>query len=321
MTTQDREARGGGRLSWRRGRVPAVVAVTVAVLMAFPGVLPNTVGRLGSMLETFLPWAGLAVPVLLVLALLRRSAVALVALVLPSAVWAGVFGARLLPAGQAAAHDLTVLQHNVNDENPDPEGTARALAGAGADLIALEELTPGALRGYQAALAPDHPYHAVVGSVGLWSRYPLADPGPVDIRPAEVEGDWNRGLRAIVRTPYGDLAAYVAHLPSVRIRLPDGFASAWRDESAAKLGAALAAEKLDRIVLMGDLNSTLDDRGLAPVAARLTPADEGFGFTWPAAFPMARIDHVMTRAAAPVTTWTLPATGSDHLPVMARIKL
>ncbi|TXK34831.1 endonuclease/exonuclease/phosphatase family protein [Nonomuraea sp. C10] len=319
MSAQDRNA--GGGMSWTRGRVLAAVAVVVAVLTAFPGVLPNTVGRLGSLLETFRPWAGLAVPVLLVLALLRRSALALVALVLPSAVWGGLFGARLLPAGQGAAHDLTVLQHNVNDENPDPEGTARALAGAGADLIALEELTPGTRPVYETVLAPDHPHHVVVGSVGLWSRHPLTASGPVDIRPAEVGGDWSRGLRATVRTPYGDLAAYVAHLPSVRIRLPDGFGSAWRDESAGELGAALAAEKLDRIVLMGDLNSTLDDRGLAPVTSRLTPADEGFGFTWPVALPLARIDHVMTRAATPVTTWTLPATGSDHLPVMARIKL
>ncbi|MEU8251053.1 endonuclease/exonuclease/phosphatase family protein [Nonomuraea sp. NPDC048916] len=318
----DRRRGGGpGRTSWSRGRVLASVAVLLAGLLAFPGVVPNTVGNLGSLLETFLPWGGLAVPVLMVLALLRRSATAMVSLVLPAAVWAALFGERLPPADQGAAHDLTVLQHNVSDENPDPGGTARALAQAGADLIALEELTPDALPVYEAVLAPGHPYHAVVGTVGLWSRHPLADSRPVDIKPAEVGGDWSRGLRSTVRTPSGDIAVYVAHLPSVRIRLPDGFGSGWRDESAAALGAAIAAERLDRIVLLGDLNSTLDDRGLAPVTSRMTPAEEGFGFSWPAAFPIARIDHVMTRAATPVTTWTLPATGSDHLPVAAHIKL
>ncbi|MFD1539736.1 endonuclease/exonuclease/phosphatase family protein [Nonomuraea guangzhouensis] len=307
--------------SWTRGRGLAAVAVLVAALLAFPGVVPNTVGNLGSLLETFLPWGGLAVPVLTVLALLRRSAIAMVSLALLAAVWAALFGARLLPADRGTAHDLTVLQHNVNDENPDPEGTARALAQAGADLIALEELTPDILPVYEAALSPGHPHHAVVGTVGLWSRYPLADSRPVDIRPVGVEGDWSRGLRSTARTPSGDLAVYVAHLPSVRIRLPDGFGTGRRDESAAALGAAIAAEELDRIVLLGDFNSTLDDRGLAPVTSRMTPAEEGFGFSWPAAFPMARIDHVMTRAATPVTTWTLPATGSDHLAVAARIKL
>ncbi|MFG3439391.1 endonuclease/exonuclease/phosphatase family protein [Nonomuraea sp. NPDC047897] len=294
----------------------------VAVLLAFPGVVPNAWGNLGSLLETFRPWGGLAVPVLMILALLRRSAIAMVSLALPAAVWAGLFGARLLPAaGQAAAHDLTVLQHNVSDDNPDPTGTARALAQAGADLVALEELTPVALPVYRAVLAPGLPHHTVVGTVGLWSRHPLGDSRPVDIRPADVRGDWNRGLRSTVRTPSGDVAVYVAHLPSVRIRLPDGFDSAWRDESAAALGAAVAAEKLDKIVLLGDFNSALDDRGLAPLTSRLRPAEEGFGFSWPAAFPVARIDHVMTRAAAPVTIWTLPATGSDHLAVAARIKL
>ncbi|TMR92729.1 endonuclease/exonuclease/phosphatase family protein [Nonomuraea basaltis] len=316
--------RGGdvpARTTWTGGRVLASVAMLVAGLLAFPGVVPNTVGNLGSLLETFLPWGGLAVPVLLVLALLRRSATAMASLVLPAAVWATLFGERLLPADRGAAHDLTVLQHNVSDENPDPEGTARALAQAGADLIALEELMPDALPVYEAALAPGHPHHAVVGTVGLWSRYPLADSRPVDIRPLDVGGDWNRGMRSTVRTPSGDMAVYVAHLPSIRIRLPDGFGSGWRDESAAALGAAIAAEELNRIVLLGDFNSTLDDRGLAPVTSRMTPAEEGFGFSWPAAFPIARIDHVMTRAATPVTTWTLPATGSDHLPVAARIKL
>ncbi|GAA3444589.1 endonuclease/exonuclease/phosphatase family protein [Planomonospora venezuelensis] len=291
----------------------------LAVLLAFPGVVPNAVGNLGSLLETFLPWVGLAVPVLMVLALLRRSTVAMVSLTLPAAVWAVLFGGRLLPADQGAAHDLTVLQHNVGDENPDPGGTARALARAGADLIALEELTPGALPVYEAVLAPGHPHHAVVGTVGLWSRYPLADSRPVDIRPAGVGGDWNRGMRSTVRAPSGDMAVYVVHLPSVRIRLPDGFGSAWRDESAAALGAAVAEEELDRIILLGDFNGTLDDRGLTPVTSRTTPAEGGFGFSWPAALPVARIDHVMTRGATPVATWTLPATGSDHLPVAARI--
>lgn len=297
------------------------MAVLVAVLLAFPGVVPNALGNLGSLLETFLPWAGLAVPVLMVLALLRRSAIAMVSLVLPAAVWAGLFGERLLPAGQGPAHDLTVLQHNVSDENPDPEGTARALARTGADLVALEEVTPDALPVYEAALAPGLPHHAVVGTVGLWSRFPLEGSRPVDIRPADVRGDWSRGLRSTLRTPSGDVAVYVAHLPSVRIRLRDGFDSGRRDESAAALGAAVAAEELDSIILLGDFNSTLDDRGLAPVTSRLTPAEDGFGFTWPTAFPLARIDHVMTRAATPVTTWTLPATGSDHLAVAARIKL
>lgn len=293
----------------------------VAGLTAFPAVVPNTVGNLGSLLETFLPWAGLAVPVLLGLALLRRSALAAVSLVLPMAVWIAVFGGRVPPADREAAGDLTVLQHNVGEENPDHEGTALAVARAGADLVALEELTPDALPVYEEALASGHPHRAVVGTVGLWSRYPLVGSRPVDIRPADVGPDWNRGLRVTARTPHGEVAVYVAHLPSIRIRPQDGFGSGRRDESATRLGAAVASEALDRVVLLGDLNGTLDDRGLDPLTSRLVSTRRGFGFSWPAAFPLARIDHVMTRAATPVAAWTLPATGSDHLPLMARVDL
>ncbi|GAA3020210.1 endonuclease/exonuclease/phosphatase family protein [Streptosporangium longisporum] len=295
--------------------------MAVAVLMAFPGVVPNTVGNLGSLLETFLPWAGLAVPVLLGPVLLRRSALATVSLVLPAVVWVVVFGGRSLPADREAAGDLTVLQHNVGEENPDHTGTARALARAGADLVALEELTPAVRPAYERVLASGHPHRAVAGTVGLWSRYPLTDARPVDIRPAGVGPDWNRGLRVTARTPQGDVAVYVAHLPSIRIRPSDGFGSGRRDQSAAALGRAVASESLDRVVLLGDLNGTLDDRGLAPLTSRLVSTRNGFAFSWPAAFPLARIDHVMTRGATPVAAWTLPATGSDHLPLMARVDL
>lgn len=297
--------------------------------MAFHRLVPNAVGNLGSLLETFLPWTGLAVPVLAVAALLRRSALALVALVLPASVWLGLFHRAVVPwdRGPAEGTDdtaITVVQHNAGDENRDPTGTARAVAAAGPDLVALQELLPAALPAYEAVLAPDRPHHVAVGTVGLWSKYPLVDSRPLDIRPAGVGPGWNRGLRTTARTPYGDVAVYVVHLPSVRVR-PSGFDTVRRDESAALLGAALRAEELPRVILLGDLNGTLDDRGLAPVLDRSDStgegATEGFAFSWPASFPLARIDHVLARSATVVGLRTLPATGSDHLPVAARIVL
>ncbi|MFF1695299.1 endonuclease/exonuclease/phosphatase family protein [Streptomyces sp. NPDC058257] len=308
-----------GRSPWARGRILASLAVVTAALLAFHSAVPNTVGRFGSLLETFLPWLGLTVPLLLALALLRRSAIALVALLLPAAVWGGLFGGRVA-AGDHGAHDVTAVQHNVSDVNADPSGTARALIDAAPDLVALEELTPSALPVYERSLAPEYPHRAVRGTVGLWSKYPLSDVRAVDIRPEGVGESWNRGMRAKARTPWGDIAVYVAHLPSVRVRW-HGLSSGRRDESAGLLGAALAAEKLDRVILLGDLNSTVDDRGLAPVTTRLDSVGRKFAFSWPAAFPVSRIDHIMTRAATVTHVRTLPATGSDHLPVAAGIVL
>ncbi|APU44120.1 endonuclease/exonuclease/phosphatase family protein [Streptomyces sp. TN58] len=302
-----------------RGRLLAALALLTAAVLVFHSAVPNAVGRLGSLLEAFLPWAGLAVPLLLVAALVRRSALATAATLLPSLAWLGLFGGLLLPAEDGPA-DLTVVQHNVSDENRDPSGTAAALADAAPDLIALEELTASALPAYTQALASRYPHHAVEGTVGLWSRYPLTGVRRLDIRPAAIGEDWSRGLRAGVSTPRGEVAVYVAHLPSVRIR-PSGFATQLRDESARLLGAAVAAEPVARVVLLGDLNGTVYDRGLAPLTSRMEVPRRGFALSWPASFPVSRIDQVLARSASVSDIRTLPATGSDHLPVVARITL
>ncbi|MFD8964381.1 endonuclease/exonuclease/phosphatase family protein [Streptomyces sp. NPDC059568] len=308
------------RSVWARGRVLAVLAVLTAGLLAFHRAVPNSVGSLGSLLEAFLPWLGLVVVVLFGLALLRRSAVAPAALLLPVAAWTYLFGGLLLPVAEPGAYDLLVVQHNVSDENTDPAGTARALADAEPDLIALEELVRPALAVYEETLAPDYPYHTVHGTVGLWSKHPLTGTRLLDIKPQGIAEAWSRGLRTVVHTPRGEIAAYVAHLPSVRVRA-SGLASSWRDESAGLLGKAVAAEELRTVILLGDLNSTVDDRALASLTSRMNVAERGFAFSFPAAFPLARIDQVMARSATVGHIRTLPATGSDHLPVAARITL
>ncbi|MET9096108.1 endonuclease/exonuclease/phosphatase family protein [Streptomyces cyaneofuscatus] len=298
----------------------AGLAVALAGVMAFHRVIPNSPGRVGSLVESFLPWSGVVVVLLFVVALVRRSGVGLVALLLPVGVWVQGFGELLLPAPDVGARELVVVQHNVSDENPDPAGTARALLAAGGDLVALEELVGPALGVYEDVLGADYPHHVVHGTVGIWSKYPIEEGKLVDIRPRAFDVGWSRGLRALVRTPYGDVAAYVAHLPSVRVGVR-GLASSPRDESARMLGDIVRGEKVRAVILMGDLNSTVDDRGLHPLTSQLNVAERGFAFSYPAALPVARIDQVLARSAGVSHIRTLPATGSDHLPVAARVTL
>ncbi|WP_406275177.1 endonuclease/exonuclease/phosphatase family protein [Actinacidiphila glaucinigra] len=302
---------------WRRGRLPAALAAVAALVTLGHAHVPDGAGHLGSLLETFLPWSGLAVPLLLLCALLRRSATAAVAVLLPAIVWCSLFGGTLADK-RASGGDLTVVTHNANEENPDPARTARALAASGADLVAIEELGDNAAA-YGAVLRAGHPYHSVRGTVGLWSRYPLADARTVDIAP------WPRALRATVRTPKGPVAVYVAHLLSVRFTPLYGFGTGRRDTAARALAAALRAEPLPRTLLMGDFNGTTDDGALSAVTSQLRSAQAesgaGFGLSWPASFPVARIDHILVRGMEPRSAWTLPATGSDHLPVAASIRL
>ncbi|MEU9028242.1 endonuclease/exonuclease/phosphatase family protein [Streptomyces sp. NPDC048383] len=304
---------------WKRGIVTASLAALTSLVMIFHADLPNDIGNLGSLIETFLPWLGLMVPVLLVAAVLRKSATALISILLTTVVWANLFGG-LVTDKSGSGGNLMVATHNVDADNLDPLGTAESVAKSRADVLALTELKASAVPVYEKALAGTYKYHAVEGTVGVWSKYPLTSSKPVDIRLG-----WTRAMRTTVAGPTGDIGVYIAHLPSVRVKLNAGFTANQRDNSADALGAALASEPLRKVILLGDLNGTMNDRALSEVTSQMRStqgaAGDGFGFSWPAQFPMARIDQIMVRGMKPEASWTLPRTGSDHLPVAARLSV
>ncbi|MGA4837491.1 endonuclease/exonuclease/phosphatase family protein [Streptomyces sp. G45] len=316
---------------WKRGPVPTALAALLGLTLLLHARIPGTHG-IGSLVESFLPWFGLFVPVLLAAALWRRSASAVVALVLPVAVWLHLFGGLLVDKSRPGS-DLTVVSHNVNADNADPVGTARDLAASGADVLALVEMTEEAQVTYAKELAKAYPHHTVRGTVGLWSKLPLSGTRTVDTerhqgpptgaRPVVWRAADPRALRTTVATEQGPLAVYVAHLGSVRVNPRAGFATANRDGGARALAAAVAAERNERVVLLGDLNGTMDDRAFDGLTSRLRStqkaAGNGFGFSWPASFPMVRIDEILVRGVEPRSSWVLPRTGSDHLPVAAGI--
>ena len=317
---------------WKRGPVLAALALMLGLFMLLHAKIPNRIGNFGSLVETFLPWFGLFIPVLLAGALWRRSASAVAALLLPVMVWLNLFGGLLSDKSHPGG-DLTVVSHNVRADNPDPAGTARDLAASGADVLALEEITPQARGTYEKVLAKAYRYHTVLGTVGLWSKLPLSETKPVDIetdygplaatKSADVKLAYNRALRTTVATHRGPLAVYVAHLGSARVNPRAGFSTDSRDRGAQALGKAVAAERNKRVVLLGDLNGTTDDRAFAGLTSQMRSAQDeagdGFGFSWPAEFPVARIDQILVRGVKPESSWVLPATGSDHLPVAAGI--
>jgi len=302
---------------WRRGRLLAVLAVLLGLALFLHSEVPNAIGNLGSLWETFLPWGGLLVPVLLVLALLRRSVLALVALLVPTLIWLNLFAGQFT-SKSGTGGDLTVVTHNVNADNADPVGTARQLSRSGADIVALEEVAAGQEGEYAKGLSRSYPHHKVLGTVGLWSKYPMKDTKAVDIKMG-----WPRAMRSTVETPKGDIGVYTAHLPSVRVQFQSGFTAGQRDASAAALGDAIADDRTGRVLLLGDLNGTMNDRSLAPVTSQMRStqgaAGDGPGFSWPASFPMARIDQIMVKGLKPVSSRTLHSTGSDHLPVEASL--
>ncbi|MFJ2767048.1 endonuclease/exonuclease/phosphatase family protein [Streptomyces sp. NPDC087300] len=295
-------------------------AFLLAGLLAFPGVVPNTPGHLGSLVETALPWFGVGIPLLVLAAAVRRSRTGLAAALVPATVWAALFGPALLPEQGASQADLKVLTLNVGGDRTAPREVARQVTGTHADVVALEKVPGPAMKEYEKRLGAAYPHHVTRNTLGLWSRYPLKG-----VEALNLGGAWPHALRAVARTPGGDTAVYAVRLPSVRVTPGKGFAVRDRDASAAELAERIGADPVRRVVLLGDLNGSLRDRGLAPLTRDLTDAREragrGPGFTWPAAFPVVRIDHVLTRGLEATGSEVLPDLGSDHRPVLTGLRL
>ncbi|MFJ7420575.1 endonuclease/exonuclease/phosphatase family protein [Streptomyces uncialis] len=313
---EDIGARTARRWSVRpwRGAWLAVAGALCGALPLAHSLVPNSLGNLGSLVETFLPWTVALLLPLALFGLYRRAPLVLVGVALVAVAWPVRFGGVLVDKQQAGG-ELIVVSHNVGEDNPDPAGTARRLADTGAQVIAVQELAEEARETFHRALPARYAHHTVHGGVGLWSTYAMTGAQPVEIMP------WPRALRATLATPKGPLTVFVAHLASVRVSPVHGFTTGRRDDAARLLARAVTAERPGRVLVVGDLNGTTDDRALAPLLRGLTSAQDvagdGFGFSWPAGFPLTRIDHVLARGIRPISAGILPGTGSDHLPVTA----
>jgi vancomycin resistance protein VanJ len=293
-------------------------SLALAALLLLHRFIPNRWFNAGSFIETFLPWFGLLIPPLLILAAIRRKPLVIIIALLPGLVWLKLY-AGLLPDKSAGDGDFRVLAHNVHDENPDPAFTARSVLDADADIVALVELTEDQRGIYDAILSEHYEYAVYFGTVALWSAYPVVEADAIDLGLG-----WTRAFRARVDIDDQPVAVYVTHLLSVRVS-GEGFTIDQRNRTAELLGEAIAAEPLDRVLLLGDLNGTVQDRSLAPITFQLdsahAAAGKGFGFTWPASFPMARIDQVLFRGLEATDSRVLDAAGSDHRAVRADFDL
>ncbi|SDZ07871.1 vancomycin resistance protein VanJ [Saccharopolyspora shandongensis] len=292
-----------------RDVVVLVASAALALLIAGHALIPDVAGT-GTLLDSVAPWLGLAIPLLLVAGLLARARTT-VAVLAPTLAWCVLFGANLLPHASAASSDLRVVSQNLFAGNDDPASTAADLAATGADVIGVQELTTPARRALQTALGDDHPHHATIGTVGLWSRYPVDDVEPVDLGL-----DWTRAMRAQVHTPHGRIEVYVVHLPSLRPGSIDQ-----RNRALSHLADVRRADDSPRAIVLGDFNTATDDRAMRLLPPKVRPVQQdtgsGFGFTWPATLPVVRLDHILQCGLRPTNTEVIRTHGSDHRAVLA----
>ncbi|MEV8637754.1 endonuclease/exonuclease/phosphatase family protein [Streptosporangium sp. NPDC051023] len=306
-----------------RGGLVAVTGMLVALVLAGHRLLPNWRGW-GNTLDSALPWFGLAVPLLAVVALARRSRLALAGVLVPAVTWGVMFGPAFVPVARTGHRDLRVVHQNVNLANPDLAGTARALGATRPDILVAAELydDPVLMNGtvdpaFAREIDPGLPYRFPDNpGIAVWSRYPFEG------RPMPVPGV-PRSRWATIRTPWGPVNLYAVHLASFRPGEP--WVIAARNAEVEALAAAIRADHSPRIIVVGDLNTAATDREMLSLTETLTPAAEqaggGLQFTWPAALPAVRLDHVLTRGFTALDSRVLPRSISDHRAILADLRV
>lgn len=297
-----------------RGLGISIAAVVVAIGIGAAAFLPSWDG-VGVAWTSLLPWTAVLLVLLAATALIRRAWWGLSAVIIAAMVWSGVFVPQMIPANLAAGTaDLTVATQNIGAANTDPQATARALVATGAGIVSMQEIA-GSAGAATAVLDGEYLDTAMVGTVGVWSQWEMDDPQPL-----ELGLGWPRALRTVVHHPDGDIAVYAVHLPSVRPGHTDD-----RDAGIEQLAALVAADPAGRVLVVGDLNTATTDPMLDTLTASMADSREtvkgGFGFTWPAAFPVTRPDHVLTRGLTAVSDSVLDAGGSDHRAVLVGLRL
>jgi vancomycin resistance protein VanJ len=297
--------------------VLCVLSLALAAAMGLHEFIPQLFG-VALLIESALPWVGLAIPVLLVLAFVSRSKGAVVAALVPALVWGVMFVPGVVPLGWSApapaGATLTVASQNVEAGSGTAVDSAKALAATGAQVIALEEMDAGVRSDVQDALGDAYPYSYGVGTVGMWSVYPIENAQMLDLGLG-----WQRAMAADLKTPTGLVSVYVIHAASAR---PDDHAD--RDTMLANLADYIPRDENSRILMLGDFNAGTSDRNLAPLTSQLAEANQtggGFGFTWPSAFPVTRPDHVLQRGMQVTSNTTMRAGASDHLAVITTLNL
>ena len=297
-----------------RGIGIALVALAIATGIGFSPAIPSLNG-VGAVWTSFLPWTAVLLVLLAASAVIRRAWWGLSAVIVAAMVWSAVFVPQLIPTQYpVGAADLTVATLNIGAANADPVAAAKALTATGAGIVAVQEIV-GDAGDATNVLDARYVYHARVSTVGLWARWPIAQS-----KTLQLGLTWARALRVVVHHPAGDITVYAVHLPSVR---PGD--SAARDQAITELAALIAADPGRRVLVMGDLNTASTDPTLDALTAQLGDSRDavngGFGFTWPASFPITRPDHVLGRGVTAVSDQVLAANGSDHRAVLVGLDL
>jgi len=235
-------------------------------------------------------------------------------------------------------HTFTVMTFNLFALNRGFDGAAASIAGADADIVALQELSQQAAHALGERLSPRYPYQALrpdeeLSGGGVLSRFPV-----VLEEPLRLSERGHTCQRLVLALPGRQLHCFNIHLMAPRLRpWLLRYDPSQREAEAAALAQRLAGHP-GPLIVMGDFNMTDRSEAYRRLAHLLgdsfREAGSGPGRTfphfarsgvlplprWPVPLPIIRIDYVFH--SPDITARHAhrgDGDGSDHLPVIATL--
>lgn len=229
---------------------------------------------------------------------------------------------RAAPAPSGA---LTVLTQNVWDANPDPHGTAKALAARGADIVILQELQTDQARLVARDLERVYPYAADCTLVTRWCSLAILSRLPIRNWSYHQGGwkppQWDRLVLVQAQIDSPKLGRFEV----VGAKLAHPYTGDLQQGQIMRLIGKVRALPPDRTILVGDFN-------LTPWSFALRRFDKAIGLerrtrglaTWPNRMPWPSHPFASPFAFLPIdqvyagSAWRAvaadrgPRTASDH---------
>ena len=210
--------------------------------------------------------------------------------------------------------------------------TLDAIGAIDADIVCLQEVTPGAELVLRDEYADEYPYQLFkskggAGGLAALSRFPLVDLG---LR-AAPQG-WHPSWHLEAESPAGPLQLLNVHLRSLFSGDPNPVSSFLSTDSDHLTQIELFSNECDAnvpTIALGDFNEDVDgeavqfleERGFANLLPAFHPGQPTWSIRSVGNQLGATIDHILiTDHLAPLNAWVERLGRSDHMPVIAHLE-
>lgn len=236
------------------------------------------------------------------------------------------------PIAEHRDPDFRLVTYNMNFGLSGDLECVLALDEAKADILMLQEITPGWKRSLKRTYSQKYPHQHYItdraaGGFALLSRFPI---GEVRVIPNNIS--WFPAVLATVRVPHQDIQLLNVHLRPPFSDSGSIVSGQWQTPKVRMREIDLFLEHVDSSklsIVAGDFNEEsgpalrlLQKQGYTNALWHFAPEEKTWRWHLPVVTIRQQLDHIYTGEGLVVTdAWVIDSGRSDHLPLVADVSI